>query len=109
MIQFYTGEVGVDLIFTLKDSNGDPVIDTPAVGWPKLYVENLPTSPITLSAGVNSGEYHHLTTAGEWPVGADEPVHYYPAYIEFKNLAATKIILTDDFLIAVILKPTENL
>lgn len=113
MIKFYTAEIGVDLIFTLHDlggdecNNGEPLLDTPDVGWPKLFVEGLPASPITLDPAPGPGNYHHLILADEWPVGADEVIHYYEAYIEFKN--PTKTILTDEFIISVIKAPSVSL
>jgi len=107
MIQFYAAEVGIDLVFALIDSNGDPVIDAPLDGWPKLFVEGLPASPITLLATTTPGTYHHLIPASQWPVSAGEVIHYYEAYIEFKS--SGKTILADEFLIAVIKAPSVSL
>lgn len=108
MIQFYASEIGVDLIFALTNADGTPLLDVPDSGWPKLYVDGLSASPITLIATGAPGEYHHVVPAAEWPVPASEVIHYYQAYIEFHN-STPKTVLTDEFLIAVILKPTVAL
>jgi len=107
MIQFYAAEVGIDLVFLLTDSNGKPILDMPTANWPKLFVEGLAASPITLLATTTPGEYHHLIPAAQWPVSVGEVIHYYEAYIEFKS--SGKTILADEFKIAVIKAPTVSL
>jgi len=101
MIQFYTEEVGIDLVFPLKDFNGNPLTDPPLAGWPKMFVKGLPTSPITLQPTSTPGSYHHVTAAGEWPVLAGEVIHFYEAHIEWRSPDGREI-LTDAFRIAVI-------
>lgn len=108
MINFYTAEVGVDLIFPLQDFSGVPLTAAPEAGYPRLVVEGLAISPVTLLATPTPGTYHHVVQAGQWPVGAGEVIHYYECYIEWRGVDG-QVVLSDAFEIAVVKAPSTSL
>lgn len=108
VVQFYATEVGIDLQFPLVDHTGAPLAEAPLAGYPKLFVEGLAASPITLAATPTLGTYRHVVPPGTWSVAAGEVMHFYECYIEWRH-ADGRIILSDAFEIVVVKAPSTSL
>lgn len=107
-VQFYATEVGIDLQFPLVDHAGAPLTAQPSADYPKLFVEGLASSPITLTSTSTPGTYRHVVPPSVWSVVAGEVMHFYECYIEWRHDDG-RIILSDAFEIVVIKAPSTSL